>query len=204
MGETADVPQLEVLTIGHSNRSIDEFLALLKQNAVEVVADVRSQPHSKYVPHFDYANLKPAVEAAGLQYVFLGRELGGMPEAREFYDAEGHVVYSRIAASEPFRRGIARLLEGIRKYRVAIMCSEEDPANCHRRLLVGKVLMEQGVGVKHIRGDGRIQPEEELARLEQDGKMNQMELGFVARDEETWKSTQSVSRRKRPSSSSEH
>jgi uncharacterized protein (DUF488 family) len=204
MGETADVPQLEVLTIGHSNRSIDEFLALLKQNAVEVVADVRSQPHSKYVPHFDYANLKQATEAAGLQYVFLGRELGGMPEAREFYDAEGHVVYSRIAASEPFRHGIARLLEGIRKYRVVIMCGEEDPMNCHRRLLVGRVLKEQGVGVRHIRGDGQIQTEEELVRQEQAGKVNQMELGFAGSEEESWKSTQSVSRRRRPSSSSEY
>jgi uncharacterized protein (DUF488 family) len=204
MGETAEATQLEVLTIGHSNRPMDEFLALLKQHAVEVLADVRSQPHSKYVPHFDSAKLQRAVEAAGVQYVFLGQELGGMPEGREFYDAEGHAVYSRIAASEPFRRGIARLLEGIRKYRVAIMCSEEDPSNCHRRLLVSKVLMEQGVGVKHIRGDGRVQPEQELVRQEETGKVNQMELGFVVRDEETWKSTQSVSRRKRPSSSSEH
>jgi uncharacterized protein (DUF488 family) len=203
MGETADAPQLEVLTIGHSNRSMDEFLTLLKQHAVQVLADVRSQPHSKYVPHFDHASLKRAVEVAELQYVFLGRELGGMPEDREFYDAEGHVVYFRIAASEPFKRGIARLLEGIRKYRVAIMCGEEDPTNCHRRLLVGKVLKEQGVGVKHIRADGRIQTEEELVQQEQAGKVNQMELGFAGSEEETWKYTQSVSRRKRPSSSSE-
>ena len=181
MSEGADAKQLEVLTIGHSNRSIDEFLTLLKQHAVEVLADVRSQPHSKYVPHFDYANLKRATEAAGVQYVFLGRELGGMPEAREFYDAEEHVVYSRIAASEPFRHGIARLLEGIRKYRVAVMCGEEDPANCHRRLLVGKVLKEQGVVVRHIRGDGRIQTEEELVQQEQAGKVNQMELALDKR-----------------------
>jgi len=197
------MPQLEVLTIGHSNRSMEEFLALLKQHAVEVLADVRSQPHSKYVSHFDHANLKRSIEAAGLQYVFLGQELGGMPDGKEFYDAEGHVVYSRIAASEPFRLGIARLLEGIRKYRVAIMCGEEDPANCHRRLLVSKVLMEQGVGVRHIRGDGRIQTEEELMQQEQAGKVDQLELGFAGSEEETWKSTQSVSRRKRPSSSSE-
>jgi uncharacterized protein (DUF488 family) len=203
MSEGAVAPQLEVLTIGHSNRPIDEFLALLKQNAVEVLVDVRSQPHSRYVPHFDSANLKRAVEAAGVQYVFLGRELGGKPEGREFYDAGDHAVYSRIAASEPFRRGIVRLLEGIRKYRVAIMCSEEDPANCHRRLLVGRVLMEQGVGIKHIRGDGRIQPEEELLRQEEAGRVNQMELAFMAREEETWKSTQSVSRRKQPGNSSE-
>jgi len=178
MSEGAVTPQLEVLTIGHSNRPMDEFLALLKQHAVEVLADVRSQPHSKYVPHFDSAKLQRAVEGTGVQYVFLGRELGGMPEAREFYDAEGHVVYSRIAASEPFRHGIARLLEGIRKYRVAIMCSEEDPANCHRRLLVGRVLMEQGVSVKHIRGDGRIQLEEELLRQGEAGTVNQMELAL--------------------------
>jgi len=202
MGESADATRPEVLTIGHSNYAIDKLICLLEQHQVQVLVDVRSQPRSKYVPHFDAASLKRAVEAAGLKYLFLGKELGGMPEGKEFYDAEQHALYARIAAWEPFQRGIARLLEGIRKHRVAIMCSEEDPTDCHRRLLVGRVLREHGIAVRHIRGDGRIQPEEELVRQEETKKANQMELAFVVRDEETWKSTQSVSRRRRPSSSS--
>jgi len=204
MDQIAEDVQPEILTIGHSNHTIDEFLALLKQHGIEVLVDVRSQPYSKYVPHFNSVNLKRAVESAGVRYVFLGKELGGKPEGREFYDAEEHAVYSRIAASEPFHRGIGRLLEGVRRYRVAIMCGEEDPTDCHRRLLVGKVLAERGVSIKHIRGDGRIQPEEELPQQNVTQKVSQMELAFMVRDEETWKSTQSVSRRRRPSSSSEH
>jgi uncharacterized protein (DUF488 family) len=98
--------------------------------------------------------------------LFLGKELGGRPESSEFYDAEGFVLYSRIAESPLFLEGIERLITGITTYRVALMCGEENPANCHRRLLVGRVLAKRGVSVRHIRGDGTVQDEDELAQEE--------------------------------------
>jgi uncharacterized protein (DUF488 family) len=190
--------------IGHSNHPIEKFLALLKQHEVEAVADVRSIPHSRYVPQFNSAPLKRSLEAAGIRYLYLGKELGGMPSGKELYDEAGHAMYARIAVSEPFLRGIDRLIEGADKYRVAIMCSEEDPRNCHRHLLVARVLTGRSVEVRHIRGDGSVEPEKDLNRSEEPGGTHQTELEFGVRDEESWKSTRSVSPRRRPSSSPEH
>jgi len=152
-----------VYTIGHSNHSVEHFLGLLKTNGIEVIVDARSQPYSKYASQFDHERLKAWLEEAGIRYLYLGRELGGRPERAEFYDSGGHVLYDRVAATSLFQEGLLRLERGIREYKVAIVCAEENPAACHRRLLVGRVLLNHGIQVEHIRGDGRIQTEEEVA-----------------------------------------
>src|SRR5205085_6180126 len=130
------------------------------------VADTRSQPYSKYSPQYDVTELKRALVENGFRYIYLGRELGGRPDGKEFYDADGHVLYARVAESPAFLEGIARLESGMRDFRVALLCSEENPAGCHRRLLIGRVLEKRGVVVDHILGDGRLQSEEELAAQE--------------------------------------
>ncbi len=193
-----------VYTVGHSNVSQEAFVALLKAHDIEVLVDVRSAPYSKFVPHFNGDALKPAVVRAGIKYLYLGRELGGRPREPRFYDSEGHVRYDRIAESPEFHEGIERLLRGIREHRVAIMCNEEDPHECHRRLLVGRVLTERGVAVLHIRGDGRVQPEDELAEADRkDAPAEvQQEFAFVAREKPEWKSTRSVSPGRPPKRSS--
>lgn len=193
-----------MFTIGHSNHALQYFVDLLKKHAIEVLVDVRSQPRSKYAPHFDAHELKASMPAAGIEYLFLGRELGGQPEAPGFYDTEGFVLYSRIAESPPFQEGISRLERGIQQYRVAIMCSEENPAECHRRLLVGRVLTERGVDVLHIRGDGRLQPETEMAAEEHGNSSAEAQLPLFESkppEERSWRSIRSVSRRgpRRPS-----
>lgn len=155
-----------LLTIGHSNHSLEHFLELLALHAVQVVADVRSSPYSKYTTQFDRESLLEGLRAAGYQYVYLGSELGGRPRGEAYYDAAGHVLYDRVVESPNFRNGVARLEEGLRQYVVAALCAEEDPRGCHRRLLVGRVLGERGVALEHIRGDGRLQTEAELAAAE--------------------------------------
>lgn len=146
-----------IYTIGHSNLDLNSFVKLLKDNAIEVLVDVRSNPYSRFASHFNKKIIQKAVEENGLKYLFLGKELGGRPKGKEFYDSEGQVLYLKIAESPLFKEGIERLITGIEKYRVAIMCSEENPVNCHRRLLVGKVLSEKGIQLFHIRRDGRIE-----------------------------------------------
>ncbi len=148
-------------TIGHSNHSMETFLKLLQQFQIQVVVDVRSQPYSRYVPHFRKEALQQFLEEAGVRYLFLGRELGGRPSGDEFYDGEGQVLYRQLAESALFQEGIARLEKGLENYRVALMCSEEDPAKCHRLWLLGRVLQERGVEVSHIRGDGTLQGQRE-------------------------------------------
>jgi uncharacterized protein (DUF488 family) len=194
---------LVVCTVGHSNVAQATFIALLKQHGIEVLVDVRSQPYSKYVPHFNAGVLKPAILAAGMKYLYLGKELGGRPDDKRYYDSDGYVLYGLVAEGDKFKAGIERLLRGAREHRVALMCNEENPAECHRRLLVGRVLVEKGVRVLHIRGDGRIEPEEELAAAEQQAEPGQQEFGFAAQEKPAWKSTRSVSQARPPKRSSE-
>jgi len=185
--------QKRLLTIGHSNHSQDRFQQLIVGNEIEVLVDVRSSPRSRYVQWADRAKLPQVIEETGARYLFLGDYLGGRPPGGQFYDAQGHVLYGKVAASAPFATGITRLRRGIGVYRVAIMCSEEDPTYCHRRLLVAKVLLEQGVAVGHIRGDGRIEEEPGPLRFTE---------GTLLEDEEVlWRSLRSVSPKRRQSTS---
>jgi uncharacterized protein (DUF488 family) len=186
-----------IFTIGHSNHELDRFLELLKSNHVDVVVDIRSNPYSKFAPQFNKEDFKKAILSIGIKYLFLGGELGGKPKDPVFYDAEGFVLYSRIAESPPFLEGIERLMNGIKNYRVALMCSEENPAHCHRRLLVGKVLQEKGVQIQHIRADGRLQTEHQVAQeADQIRKDDGQEKLFNFPEGPEWKSTQSVLQRK--------
>ncbi len=198
--EHAPPTSLSVLTVGHSDHPLDRFLNLLKTSSVEVVVDTRSYPYSNFAPQYDQQPLKEALTKSNLQYLYLGRELGGRPDGDQYYDAEGHVLYNRVADSELFQQGLARLETGIRKFRVALLCAEENPAGCHRRLLVSRVLLNHGIAVDHIRGDGRLQSEADLAR-EIGQHDNQIPL-FQETEGSEWKSTASVLRKKQQGNSS--
>jgi uncharacterized protein (DUF488 family) len=184
-------------TVGHSNHSEEKFVGLLQQHQIEVLVDVRSQPFSRYSPHFNDSNLKRSLQATGIQYLFMGDLLGGRPEGDEFFDEAGYALYHRMAESPAFLAGIERLQRGAGQHRVAIMCSEEDPAVCHRHLLVTRVISGRGIDVLHIRGDGRLETEAEVA-----GQQNQGLL-FAELADESWKSLRSVSPKRPPPSSSE-
>jgi uncharacterized protein (DUF488 family) len=188
------VSSSRLLTIGHSNHSIEHFLTLLSCHGVQVVADVRSHPYSTYACAFDCEVLAKSLRGAALQYVYLGKELGGRPRGNAYYDTDGRVLYGKVAESSAFRAGLARLEKGLRQSVVAVLCAEEDPVGCHRRLLVGRVLAEGGVVVQHIRGDGRLQTEDELQAA-------QLSL-FDGVEAPVWKSIPSVSLKRRQSSSS--
>lgn len=201
MENTHEAPAA-VYTIGHSNHEPEAFLALVRLHAVELVADVRSSPYSGYAKHFNKESLEGYLKAAGVGYLFLGASIGGRPDGDEFYDAEGYVLYGRVARSERFQQGLARLLAEARTRRVALLCGEEDPTGCHRRLLVGRVLAERGVRVVHVRGDGRLQGEEELAAAERFEKTKGQLSLFDVEDPDEWKSTRSVLPNEAPPSSS--
>jgi uncharacterized protein (DUF488 family) len=155
-----------LFTIGHSNVALDDFLSLLQQHGVQAVADVRTVPRSRYVPHFNAGQLRDALARCDVSYLPFGRELGGRPEGTGFYDAHGHVLYGRLATSPAFQEGIGRVLASAQTQRIALLCSEEDPARCHRHLLIGRFLRTRGVPVAHIRRDGRIETESDLAARE--------------------------------------
>ena len=171
-----------VWTIGHSNQSLAAFLELLRGEAIDVLVDVRSHPYSRFAPHFGRGRLEPALRARGIEYRFLGRELGGRPALDEHYDEEGHALYGPMSGTNDFRDAVASVLAEASAHRVALMCSEADPQGCHRRLLVGRILTERGAELRHILRDGAVSVEREVP----------VEAG------EAWRSPQPVAQRARP------
>jgi Uncharacterized conserved protein len=184
-----------VLTAGFSNLPLSRFLAILQSHEVEVLVDVRSRPFAAYTPHFNKDQIAASAKAAGLSYLYLGRELGGMPDNPGFYDNNGYVMYDRIAGTPEFQVGIRRLRDGLdRGFRIALVCAEENPRECHRRLLIGRVLREQGVAVAHIQADGALISEAELLDEEQNAPKQGLLFNnnFVA----PWRSVRPFSPRK--------
>lgn len=175
-------PDLSVLTIGHSNHPIERFLGLLRQHGVEVLVDARSKPFSRFSPQFSRKALGRAVTEASIRYLFMGDILGGRPEARECYGADGKVDYDLVEAQEFYQRGIERLLDGIARFRVCILCAEEDPTRCHRRLLITRTLVRQGVDVVHIRGTGAVEIEAEIATRSRSGQLSLLAYGDGSRE----------------------
>ena len=151
------ITQHQVFTIGHSNHSTGAFLALLQRHFVDEVFDVRSSPASRYSPHFNHDILNGTLDDAGIGYVFLGGELGGRPRDRSCYDSDGRVRYDLLANTDLFDDGIRRVERAADERRVAVMCSEKEPLDCHRTLLIAKVLEERGVAVEHILADGSVE-----------------------------------------------
>lgn len=145
-----------LLTIGHSSRSIDEFVDLLKHYNVQAVADVRSQPYSARFPQFSKQALQDSLRQAGIEYVFLGRELGARREEREAYE-DGRAEFARIARSDLFQAGLDRVIRGTERYRVALMCAEKDPLECHRAILICPRLREFGFNIEHILDRDRLE-----------------------------------------------
>lgn len=146
---------IEVLTIGHSTLPYERFLALLRQASVTAVADVRTAPYSRHFPHFNRDTLRDELRQDQIAYVFLGEELGGRPKDKRFF-CDGVADYEKMARTEEFAKGLDRVVEGAKKYRIAMMCSEHDPLDCHRCLLVSRALYQRGVTVRHILGSGEV------------------------------------------------
>lgn len=215
-----------VWTIGHSNHPLERFLDLLEQHQITLLVDVRSSPYSRHASQFNKEAIRQPLQARAVGYLFLGDLLGGIPsvgrgnappgrredmempsqmagqEGGQFYDRQGYVLYDRLAQSPAFQQGVERLLGKVGASRVALMCGEEDPTDCHRRLLIGRVLGARRVRVMHIRGDGSVQSEEEIAAQQRFRKTKGQLTLFDMEEPEEWKSTRSVLPREPPPSSS--
>jgi uncharacterized protein (DUF488 family) len=166
-----------IYTIGHSKHPIDRFVALLQPHGIDALADVRSTPYSRFNPQFNREKLQASLAAAGIRYVFLGEELGARSKDASCYDEEGRVSYAKLARSAPFRAGIERLLTGMQQHRIAIMCAEREPLDCHRTILVSRELEKAGVPVTHILQDGSLEPHRQtMTRLASDLELASTDL----------------------------
>ena len=146
----------DIFTIGHSTQTSSQFLQRLKRHGITAVADVRSSPYSRRNPQFNREELRLALKAEGVRYVFLGKELGARSDDECCY-VNDKVKYRLLARTESFRSGIARVIEGSENFRITLMCAEKDPLDCHRTILVARELEKLGRCVQHILIDGRLE-----------------------------------------------
>lgn len=154
-----------VHTVGHSTHSADALLALLAAHRINAIADVRSAPYSRFQPHYNREPLQGLLRDRGIHYVFLGDALGGRSRSAADYE-DGRVVYARLAKSAAFQVGIDRLVTGATHYRIAVLCAEKEPLECHRTLLVARELDRRGCPVAHIHGDGAVESHDQaMSRL---------------------------------------
>lgn len=154
-----NVPTNPIFTIGHSTHGLELFVQLLIRHEVGALADVRSVPYSRTNPQFNREILEVSLKHQRIKYVFLGSELGARSNDVTCYE-NGRIQYARLARTELFRSGIDRVIRGSQDYRVALMCAEKEPLDCHRTLLVARSLAELGVSVRHILSDGQVEPHE--------------------------------------------
>lgn len=152
-----------IYTVGHSSHTLEHFLSLLKKHDITVVTDVRSTPYSRHNPQFNRESLSQALKAIEIGYVFLGKELGARSEDPDCY-VEGQARYELIAQTPLYQEGLSRVLRGAASYRIGLMCAEADPVTCHRTILVGRSLIEQGANVAHIHGDGHLESQSALEK----------------------------------------
>ncbi len=147
---------MDLFTIGHSNYEIETFVSLLKEHEVNAVADVRSHPYSRFMPHFNRTSLQQTLAEENISYVFLGKELGARSDNLQCY-VDGKALYEKIAATEQFQGGIQRILKGLLKHKVSLMCAEKDPITCHRAILVCQHIRHPDLNINHILKGGDLE-----------------------------------------------
>ena len=140
-------------TIGYSRLTVAEVASLLHRQDVNVLVDIRSKPYSRFNPDFSRERLQKKLAEHGVTYLFLGRELGGMPLDPSCY-VNGRANFERMAQQPSFIEGLDRLSRGLETHRPAIMCAEKEPTECHRFLLVSRHMARRGGGIRHIKHDG--------------------------------------------------
>ena len=180
--------QYPVFTIGHSNHSLECFIELLQAHEVNEVVDVRSAPYSSYTPHFNHDFLKDVLEKERIDYLFMGDELGGRPADRFCYDDDGRVMYDLVAETDWFNNGLNQVIRNADEWRIALMCSEKEPLECHRTLLVVHNLAQRGVRVQHILVEGKLESHNEamnrlieIFKLPPDGDMFRTRYDVIAK-----------------------
>lgn len=151
-----------IYTVGHSTHEMDSFLELLRKYRITAVADVRSEPSSR-LAHFSGEVLSAVLRVHGIQYVFIGRELGARRSEPECY-IDGQAVYELVASLPRFRAGLDRLMQGAQEHIVAVMCAEKEPLDCHRTILVCRHLRRSGLRIRHILADGRVEEHEQTEK----------------------------------------
>ncbi len=151
----------EIFSIGHSTHDLNDFLDLLNQHKITAIADVRSTPYSRRFPQFNRENLKKSLKKTEIAYVFLGEELGARSDNPCCYNDNDKVDYEKVSETILFKEGMKRLADGAKNFNICMMCSEKEPLDCHRSILIGRHLDQDQFILKHIKSDGSLETHNE-------------------------------------------
>ena len=154
-----------LFTIGHSRHKWEHFLALLKRHAITLVVDTRGRPYSRFNPHFNRERFARALAEADIAYQWRGEALSGRPKEARFYRPDGGLDVQALWDWPALKADLGEVAAMAGATRLALLCAEENPMTCHRRFLLTAPLRAKGIEVVHIRGDGRLEPETDLAPL---------------------------------------
>jgi uncharacterized protein (DUF488 family) len=161
---------IPIYTVGYGNRSIEDFVKLLQDYDIKFLVDIRSQPYSRFNPHFSKDALEKQIRQHHMRYIFMGDTLGGRPKDSSCY-VDNKVDYARVREKSFYQKGISYLhIAWGKQLHIALMCSEAKPQECHRTKLIGNTLTEQNIDIAHIDEVGAIKTQLQINQILTDGQ----------------------------------
>ncbi|KZX11132.1 DUF488 domain-containing protein [Methanobrevibacter curvatus] len=151
-----------IYTIGHSVYEIDYFINLLNKYEINLVLDVRSIPYSKHTPQFNRELIKKSLENKGIRYEFFGDVFGARQKDHALFNEEGILDFVKFKELDSFKEALNKVIENINLLNIVIMCSEKEPLDCHRSILISKAFSNHGVEVYHILDNGELESHKSL------------------------------------------
>ena len=157
---------MEIYTIGHSNYTVERLIDMLKHYNINCVVDIRGTPYSKYNIQFDKETIRYTLSKAGFIYIYMAKELAAKRINKQSYNEEGYSDFEKVIKENEFIEGIERLKNGCNKgYKIALLGAMQEPIRCHRSILVGRALRENGFNVKHILDNYSIASQEDIEQM---------------------------------------
>jgi uncharacterized protein (DUF488 family) len=142
---------MEIYTIGHSNYPYDKLLEMIKKYNIDCVVDIRETPYSKYNVQYNKEDFNKSLKKSGYKYIYMGKEFGAKRIDPDSYTLEGYADFEKVLKEDVFLNGIKRLRNGCEMgYRIVLLGAMQDPIRCHRSVLMGRILREEGFIVNYI------------------------------------------------------
>lgn len=154
---------MQVFAIGHSNYTIEKLIDMLNQYNINCVVDIRETPYSRYNIQYNREDFCKTLRKEGFIYIYMGKEFGARRGSKESYNREGFADFEKVSKEDIFKKGIERIKDGCKKgYKIALLGAMQDPIRCHRSILVGRRLNENGINVKYILHEGDVAEQEDI------------------------------------------
>ncbi|WP_304341056.1 DUF488 family protein [Metaclostridioides mangenotii] len=142
---------MEIYTIGHSNYPYDKLLEMIKKYNIDCIVDIRETPYSKYNVQYNKEDFHKNLKKSGYTYIYMGKEFGAKRIDPASYTLEGYADFEKVLKEDVFLNGIKRLRNGCEMgYRIVLLGAMQEPIRCHRSVLMGRILREEGFIVNHI------------------------------------------------------